>query len=142
MVPLAASWAARRSQEGRGDQAKGVQAGGAGAGATAYPALAQAQMVVQRELESVGCLPRCRSAPSPFLELIPFFCEEFLGWPKQCYPVPGSPLAKTGEAAGGWWNGGVLGQLSGMVVRWSRPTKGRRCGVVEATCYLLSVWWF
>nr|BBD82326.1 flagelliform silk protein-like protein [Oryza sativa Indica Group]BBD82336.1 flagelliform silk protein-like protein [Oryza sativa Indica Group] len=60
----------------------------------------------------------------------PLLCGEFLGWieastchrgklrlPKQCHLVLGSPSAKTGEAAGGWWNGGVLGQLSGVVVR-------------------------
>nr|BBF89195.1 flagelliform silk protein-like [Oryza barthii]BBF89199.1 flagelliform silk protein-like [Oryza barthii] len=52
----------------------------------------------------------------------PLLCGEFLGWieaaarkrgklrlPKQCHLVLGSPSAKTGEAAGGWWNGGVLG---------------------------------
>jgi hypothetical protein len=60
----------------------------------------------------------------------PLLCGEFLGWietaarqrgklrmPKQCHLVPGSPSAKNGEAAGWWWNGGVLGQLSGVVVR-------------------------
>uniref|UniRef100_A0A0D3FHT1 Uncharacterized protein n=1 Tax=Oryza barthii TaxID=65489 RepID=A0A0D3FHT1_9ORYZ len=60
----------------------------------------------------------------------PLLCGECLGWievaacqrgklrlPKQCHPVPGSPLARSGKEAGGWWNGGVLGQLSGMVVR-------------------------
>jgi hypothetical protein len=60
----------------------------------------------------------------------PLLCGEFLGWieaaarqwgklrlPKQCHLVPGSPSAKYGEAAGGWWNGGVLGQFSGVVVR-------------------------
>uniref|UniRef100_A0A0E0FP83 Uncharacterized protein n=1 Tax=Oryza nivara TaxID=4536 RepID=A0A0E0FP83_ORYNI len=50
---------------------------GAGAGAAAFPASAQAQMVVQRELVTVGRLPRCRSAPSPFLELPPFFVGSF-----------------------------------------------------------------
>uniref|UniRef100_A0A0E0NYN5 Uncharacterized protein n=1 Tax=Oryza rufipogon TaxID=4529 RepID=A0A0E0NYN5_ORYRU len=52
----------------------------------------------------------------------PLLCGEFLGWieaaarqrgklrmPKQCHLVPGSLSAKTGEAASGWWNGGVLG---------------------------------
>uniref|UniRef100_A0A0E0A1M8 Uncharacterized protein n=1 Tax=Oryza glumipatula TaxID=40148 RepID=A0A0E0A1M8_9ORYZ len=71
----------------------------------------------------------------------PLLCGKFLGWieaaarqrgklrlPKQCHLVPGSPSAKTSEAAGGWWNGGVLGQLSGTVVQWSRPTEGHRCG--------------
>jgi hypothetical protein len=60
----------------------------------------------------------------------PFLCGEFIVWieavacqwgklrlPKQCHLVPGSPSAKSGEAAGGWWNGGVLGQFSGVVVR-------------------------
>jgi hypothetical protein len=60
----------------------------------------------------------------------PLLCGEFLGWieaaarqrgklrlPMQCHLVPGSPLAKTGKAASGWWNRGVLGQLSGVVVR-------------------------
>nr|BAD17532.1 hypothetical protein [Oryza sativa Japonica Group] len=32
-------------------------------------------------------------------------------------PSMGSPLVKTGEEAGGWWNGGVLNQLSWVVVR-------------------------
>nr|BBD82380.1 flagelliform silk protein-like [Oryza sativa Indica Group] len=60
----------------------------------------------------------------------PLLFGEFLGWieaaarqrgklrlPKQCHLVLGSPSAKTSKAAGGWWNGGVLGQLSGVVVR-------------------------
>uniref|UniRef100_A0A0E0MYX3 Uncharacterized protein n=1 Tax=Oryza rufipogon TaxID=4529 RepID=A0A0E0MYX3_ORYRU len=98
---------------------------GAGAGAAAFPASAQAQMVVQRELVAVGRLPRCRSAPSPFLELPPFFVGSWIEaagcqqgnvrMPKQCRLVPGSSLARSGEEAGEWWNGGVLGQLSGMV---------------------------
>uniref|UniRef100_A0A0D3FNQ4 Uncharacterized protein n=1 Tax=Oryza barthii TaxID=65489 RepID=A0A0D3FNQ4_9ORYZ len=66
------------------------------------------QMAVQRELAARGKLKV----------------------PKQCHPIPGSPSARSGEAAGGWWNGGVLGQLLGMAVRRSRLTEGRRCGVV------------
>uniref|UniRef100_A0A0E0BF65 Uncharacterized protein n=1 Tax=Oryza glumipatula TaxID=40148 RepID=A0A0E0BF65_9ORYZ len=50
--------------------------------------------------------------------------------PKQCHLVPGSPSAKSSEAAGGWWNGGVLGQLSG----WWFVEVGRRRGVG-------AVWW-
>nr|BAH01583.1 unnamed protein product [Oryza sativa Japonica Group] len=50
---------------------------GAGARAAAFPVSAQAQMVVQRELAAVGRLSRCRSAPSPFLELLPFFAGSF-----------------------------------------------------------------
>ncbi|BAF18870.1 Os06g0176600, partial [Oryza sativa Japonica Group] len=42
--------------------------------------------------------------------------------PKQCHLVPGSPSAKSGEAAGGWWNGGVLGQLSGVVGPKRKPS--------------------
>jgi hypothetical protein len=77
----------------------------------------------------VGRLLRCRSAPSPFLELLPFSVGSFyvglrrqlvkrgkLRLPKQCHPVPVLLLSKAGEEAGGWWNGGVLGQLSGAVV--------------------------
>uniref|UniRef100_A0A0E0EX22 Uncharacterized protein n=1 Tax=Oryza meridionalis TaxID=40149 RepID=A0A0E0EX22_9ORYZ len=44
------------------------------------------QMAVQRELAAVGHLPRCQSAPSPFLELLPFFA--------------GSGCSLTGEAQG------------------------------------------
>ncbi|KAB8086751.1 hypothetical protein EE612_010271, partial [Oryza sativa] len=60
----------------------------------------------------------------------PLLCGEFLSWIevaarqrgklrllKQCHPIPDSPSARSGEEAGGWWNGEVLGQLSGMVVR-------------------------
>uniref|UniRef100_A0A0E0QP98 Uncharacterized protein n=1 Tax=Oryza rufipogon TaxID=4529 RepID=A0A0E0QP98_ORYRU len=52
----------------------------------------------------------------------PLRCGEFLDWieaaarqrgklrlPKQYHLILGFPSAKSGEAAGGWWNGGVLG---------------------------------
>uniref|UniRef100_J3N1L0 Uncharacterized protein n=1 Tax=Oryza brachyantha TaxID=4533 RepID=J3N1L0_ORYBR len=35
------------------------------------------QRVVQRELAAVGRLPRCRSAPSPSPELLPFSAGSF-----------------------------------------------------------------
>nr|XP_025878296.1 fructose-bisphosphate aldolase-lysine N-methyltransferase, chloroplastic isoform X8 [Oryza sativa Japonica Group] len=71
-----------------------------------------------------------RSAPSPFLELLPFSVGSFwVGLRRQL--VSGGSLgcqsnaiqsrvllsSKAGEEASGWWNGGVLGQLSGKVVR-------------------------
>jgi hypothetical protein len=67
----------RPEQQRRRGQRGGWTVGGAGAGTAAFPASAQAQMVVQRELAVVGRLPRCRSAPSPFLELHPFFAGSF-----------------------------------------------------------------
>uniref|UniRef100_A0A0E0HGY6 Uncharacterized protein n=1 Tax=Oryza nivara TaxID=4536 RepID=A0A0E0HGY6_ORYNI len=96
------------------------------------------QMAVQRELAAVCRLSCYQSAPSSFLELIFFFAGSWieaaarqqgkLRLPKQCHLVPGSPSAKTSEAAGRWWNGGVLRQLSGTVVQRSRLTEGHRCG--------------
>ena len=62
---------------GSGGWAMGAQAGGTGARAATFPPLAQAQMVVLRELAAVGRLPRCRSASSPFLELLPFVMGSF-----------------------------------------------------------------
>ncbi|EEC81850.1 hypothetical protein OsI_25618 [Oryza sativa Indica Group] len=63
------------------------------------------------------------------LELLPFFVGSF-GWvemtagqqeklkrPKRRCLVPGSPLAEHGKEAGGWRDGGGLGQLSGEE-RW------------------------
>uniref|UniRef100_A0A0E0CUT2 Uncharacterized protein n=1 Tax=Oryza meridionalis TaxID=40149 RepID=A0A0E0CUT2_9ORYZ len=71
-----------------------------------------------------GCAKRAGGAPS-LLELLPFFVGSF-GWVeaaagqrgklrrlKRRCPVPGSPLAEHGEEAGGWRDGGGLGQLLG-----------------------------
>uniref|UniRef100_A0A0D9YZN9 Uncharacterized protein n=1 Tax=Oryza glumipatula TaxID=40148 RepID=A0A0D9YZN9_9ORYZ len=60
----------------------------------------------------------------------PFLCGKFVGWievvacqrgklrlPKQCHPVPDSPSVRFDEEGSGWWNEGVLSQLSRMVVQ-------------------------
>ncbi|EEC68188.1 hypothetical protein OsI_36145 [Oryza sativa Indica Group] len=83
-------------------------------------------MAVLRELAAVGRLPRCRPAPSPFLELLPFSVGSFyIGLrrhpvsegssdrQRDSRPIPGSPSAKAGKEAGGWRDGGGLGQFSG-----------------------------
>uniref|UniRef100_A0A0D3F9X4 Uncharacterized protein n=1 Tax=Oryza barthii TaxID=65489 RepID=A0A0D3F9X4_9ORYZ len=77
----------------------------------------------------MGRLLRCRSAPSPFLELLPFSVGSiYVGLRRQLVSGGNSGcqsnaiqsrvllLSKAGEEAGGWWNRGVLGQLSGAVV--------------------------
>ncbi|EAY81316.1 hypothetical protein OsI_36491 [Oryza sativa Indica Group] len=110
----------------RGDRTSGAPAGGAGP-----------EQQHHRRLDSsakeAGGGGSSSSLPVGTLGLHgapPLLCGEFLSWidaatrqwgklrlPKQCHLVPGSPSAKSGEAASGWWNGGVLGQLSGVVVR-------------------------
>uniref|UniRef100_A0A0E0DNF4 Uncharacterized protein n=1 Tax=Oryza meridionalis TaxID=40149 RepID=A0A0E0DNF4_9ORYZ len=100
-------------------------------------------------LAAVGRFPRCRSAPSPFLDLLPFSAGIFyVGLRRQPRgelkpstrrrPIPGSPSAKAGKEAGGWRDGGGLVQFLGWWQLYAascggRPVEGRRRSAVEVS---------
>uniref|UniRef100_A0A0E0K8L1 Uncharacterized protein n=1 Tax=Oryza punctata TaxID=4537 RepID=A0A0E0K8L1_ORYPU len=120
----------------------GYGGGDAGASATGEGPEAgrKREMVVLRVLVTVGRLPHCRSAPSRFLEFLPFFVGLRRQLAADATPLSlGSPLAKSGEEASGWRDGGDLNQFPGMVAGFSSKcvsqlTEGCRYGGVEASC--------
>uniref|UniRef100_A0A0E0D0G1 Uncharacterized protein n=1 Tax=Oryza meridionalis TaxID=40149 RepID=A0A0E0D0G1_9ORYZ len=104
-------------------------------------------MAMQRELEVVGRLPHCHSAPSPFLELLPFFVglrwQLVSGEAQVVEAIPPSPrLALKG-------GGSVKSADRGVSVRCGSMKSADggasvRCGgsyVLPFVCVVVLSWW-